>query len=96
MGESRWAGRVAHICLFRLELSAPCLASETWIYDGATDALGRHLRPERQRDGDGGKTFAYDSENRLTSMSSGSVTLAYDGDGNRVSKTAGASPQSTS
>ena len=35
----------------------------------------------------GGKTFAYDSENRLKSMNGGAVTLLYDGDGNRVAKT---------
>ncbi len=38
-----------------------------------------------------GKTFGYDSENHLVSMSNGSTsaTLIYDGDGNRVSKTVG-------
>src|SRR6185437_16695970 len=36
----------------------------------------------------GGKTFAYDSENRLKSMNGGAVTIVYDGDGNRVAKTA--------
>ena len=35
----------------------------------------------------GGKTFAYGSENRLTSMNDGAVTLQYDGFGNRVAKT---------
>ena len=35
----------------------------------------------------GGKTFIYDSENRLTSMNAGAVTIQYDGDGNRVAKT---------
>lgn len=35
----------------------------------------------------GAKTFTYDSENRLTSMNGGYVTLQYDGDGNRVSET---------
>jgi RHS repeat-associated protein len=37
----------------------------------------------------GGRTFAYDSENRLTSMNGGAVSVIYDGDGNRVVKTAG-------
>jgi hypothetical protein len=32
--------------------------------------------------------FAYDSENRLKSMNGGAVTSIYDGDGNRISKTA--------
>jgi RHS repeat-associated protein len=37
----------------------------------------------------GGKTFAYDFENRLKSMTAGSatVTIQYDADGNRVAKT---------
>jgi RHS repeat-associated protein len=35
----------------------------------------------------GGKSFTYDSGNHLKSMN-GAVTLAYDGDGNRVAKTA--------
>ena len=34
----------------------------------------------------GGKAFSYDSENHLTSMNGGAVTLIYDGDGNRVGK----------
>ena len=37
----------------------------------------------------GSRTFAYDFENRLKSMNGGAVTLVYDGDGNRVAKTAG-------
>jgi RHS repeat-associated protein len=35
----------------------------------------------------GGKTFAYDFENRLKSMNAGTVTIQYDADGNRASKT---------
>jgi len=35
----------------------------------------------------GGRTFAYDFENRLKSINSGAVTIQYDGDGNRVLKT---------
>jgi YD repeat-containing protein len=35
----------------------------------------------------GGKTFRYDSQNELVSMG-GTVSLVYDGDGNRVAKTA--------
>jgi RHS repeat-associated protein len=37
----------------------------------------------------GSRTFAYDFANRLKSMNGGAVTLVYDGDGNRVSKTVG-------
>jgi RHS repeat-associated protein len=36
----------------------------------------------------GGKVFAYDSENHLTSMNGSAVALLYDGDGNRVAETA--------
>jgi RHS repeat-associated protein len=37
----------------------------------------------------GGKSFAYDAENKLVSMNGGAVTIAYDGFGNRVAKTVG-------
>jgi RHS repeat-associated protein len=50
------------------------LASESYDQNGNVTATG-------------GKTFAYDSENRMVSMNSGAVTLVYDGDGNRVAKT---------
>jgi RHS repeat-associated protein len=36
----------------------------------------------------GGKTFSYDSQNELISANGGTVTVMYDGFGNRVSKTA--------
>jgi RHS repeat-associated protein len=35
----------------------------------------------------GGKTYAYDSENRLTSANGGAVSIVYDAFGNRVAKT---------
>ncbi len=37
----------------------------------------------------GGHTYGYDFENRLVSKDGGTVTLVFDGDGNRVAKTAG-------
>jgi RHS repeat-associated protein len=37
----------------------------------------------------GGNTYAYDSQNRLTSFNAGAATFVYDGDGNRVAKTSG-------
>jgi len=37
----------------------------------------------------GGTTFAYDFENRIKSLNDGAVTFLYDGDSNRVAKTAG-------
>lgn len=36
-----------------------------------------------------GNTYGFDFENRLTEMNGGAVGVVYDGDGNRVSKTAG-------
>lgn len=36
-----------------------------------------------------GNAYAYDFENRLTNLNSGTVTYVYDGDGNRVAKTVG-------
>jgi RHS repeat-associated protein len=38
--------------------------------------------------GANGDTYAYDFENHLTNFNGGSVTYVYDGDGNRVAKTA--------
>ncbi|MFN7939163.1 MAG: RHS repeat-associated core domain-containing protein, partial [Bryobacteraceae bacterium] len=37
----------------------------------------------------GGQTFGYDFLDRLTSYNGGAVTMVYDGDGNRIGKTAG-------
>ena len=39
--------------------------------------------------GANGKSYAYDSMDRMTGFNDGSVKMVYDGDGNRVAKTAG-------
>lgn len=52
------------------------LSTETYDSDGNTLTSG-------------GKTFAYDFENRVKSMNGSAVTIVYDGDGNRVAKTVG-------
>jgi RHS repeat-associated protein len=39
--------------------------------------------------GANGKSYAYDSMDRMTSFNNGSVKMVYDGDGNRVAKTVG-------
>ena len=39
--------------------------------------------------GASGKSYAYDSMDRMTSFNNGSVKMVYDGDGNRVAKTVG-------
>ena len=53
---------------------------DDWLSPETYDANGNTLTT-------GGKTFAYDSENHLTSMNGGAVTMIYDAFGNRVSKT---------
>jgi len=35
----------------------------------------------------GGNTYTYDSQNRLKSANGSTVTMQYDGDGNRIAKT---------
>jgi RHS repeat-associated protein len=69
--------------------SIPGIGTGTFTYDPddrlnteTYDANGNTLTS-------GGKTFAYDFENRLKSMTEGTVavTIQYDADGNRVAKT---------
>ncbi|HXB62439.1 MAG TPA: RHS repeat-associated core domain-containing protein [Acidobacteriaceae bacterium] len=67
----------------------PGIASGTFVYNiddllptESYDANGNTLSS-------GGRSFAYDSENRLKSMNGGTVALQYDGDGNRVAETTG-------
>jgi RHS repeat-associated protein len=52
------------------------LSSDTYDSNGSTIASG-------------GNNYSYDFENHLTSSNAGAVTIVYDGDGNRVAKTAG-------
>ena len=52
------------------------LASDTYDNNGNTTAAN-------------GNSYAYDFENRLTSLNGSSVRYVYDGDGNRVAKTVG-------
>jgi RHS repeat-associated protein len=65
------------------------LGAQSFSYD-ANDQLGSD-----DYDANGnttsadGHTYAYDFENRLKSKDGTAVTLVYDGDGNRVAKTAG-------
>lgn len=50
-----------------------------WLTSDAFDANGNTIT-------NGGTNYQYDVMNRLVNMNSGHVVLAYDGDGNRVSK----------
>ncbi|MFP5226056.1 MAG: RHS repeat-associated core domain-containing protein, partial [Acidobacteriota bacterium] len=54
------------------------IMAETYDLNGNTTATG-------------GKAFAFNSENQLISMNGSAVTMIYDGDGNRVAKTASGS-----
>jgi RHS repeat-associated protein len=55
---------------------------DDWLSPETYDANGNTLTT-------GGKTFTYDSENHLTSMNGGAVTMIYDAFGNRVAKKVG-------
>jgi len=61
---------------FTFDADDRILSSETYDNNGNTTVSGA-------------KTFTYNFENRLKSMNGGAVTLQYDGDGNRVTKTVG-------
>jgi YD repeat-containing protein len=59
-------------------------AQTTWDWVGTEPVGGNLLR-------DGNHTYAYDAENRITQVDSGSTaTYLYDALGNRVEKTVGA------
>src|SRR5262249_41839409 len=72
-----------------LTSSVPAIPAATYSYD-ANDRLGADTYDANgNTTASGGNTLAYDFENRLKSMNSGALTIVYDGDGNRVSKTVG-------
>jgi RHS repeat-associated protein len=66
-------------------------------FDGSNHITVNSAQPDaggnlQQIGGSNGQSFAYDAENRLITVSSGSSTIAsyaYDGDGRRVQETAG-------
>ena len=63
------------------------LAPVSGTYNADDQLAGETCDTNGNVTGTGGKSFTYDSENRLTSMNGGAVTIVYDGDGNRVAKT---------
>ena len=67
------------------------ISSLGFSYNADDQILGETYDSNGNTTATGGKTFAYDSENHLVSMNGGAVTLVYDGDGNRVVKTANSS-----
>lgn len=65
------------------------LTNRTYTYD-ANDRLTTDVYDANGNTaGSNGSAYAYDFEDHLTSINGGAVLIAYDGDGNRVSKTAG-------
>ncbi len=69
--------------------SIPGIGTGSFTYD-PDDRLSTEIYDENGNTlTSGGKTFAYDFENRLKSMTAGSVTVTiqYDADGNRVART---------
>ena len=70
---------------------APCTVPQLNLSATATNrlnALGYDAAGNTTSDGVGG-AYAYDGENRQTSVTPGSVTYTYDGDGKRVKKSNG-------
>jgi len=69
--------------------TVPGIANQTFTYD-ANDRLNTDTYDDNgNTTGSDGNTYDYDFENHLTEQNGGNVTIVYDGDGNRVSKTVG-------
>ena len=66
----------------------PGVTSATYTYDPDDRLAGDTYDANGNTIGSGGRTFAYNFEDRLKSIGT-TVTFVYDGDGNRVGKTAG-------
>ena len=65
------------------------ISGQSASYDNNDRVVGMSYDANGNTLGAGGTANAYDSQDRLTSFNNGAATLVYDGDGNRVSKTAG-------
>ena len=65
------------------------LAPQSFGYDANDRLTSDVYDPNGNTTQSGGQAYAYDSEHRIKSVGGGAVTLLYDGDGNRVQKTAG-------
>lgn len=65
------------------------LPSSTGTYNANDQLTTDNYDLNGNTTGSAGNTYNYDSENRLTSLGDGSASFVYDGDGNRVAKTAG-------
>jgi RHS repeat-associated protein len=67
------------------------IAAQTNTFDGNDRLVADTYDANGNTLASGGNAFAYDFEDRLTSYNAGAITYVYDGDGNRVSRTAAGS-----
>lgn len=67
----------------------PAVYSATSTYDANDRLVGDAYDANGNTRSSNGVTFTYDFEDRLTGVNGGAVRVVYDGDGNRVAKTAG-------
>jgi RHS repeat-associated protein len=65
------------------------LGPQSFSYDSNDELTTDSYDPNGNTTSSGGHSYAYDFENRLVSMDGSAVTVLYDGDGNRVAKSAG-------
>jgi RHS repeat-associated protein len=69
--------------------TVPGIVAQTFTYDN-NDRLNTDVYDDNGNTvGSDGNTYDYDFENHLTDQNGGNVSIVYDGDGNRVSKTVG-------
>jgi RHS repeat-associated protein len=74
--------------LFRASTLA-ALDAQSMSYDANDELTSDGYDPNGNTTTSGGHTYGYDFENRLVSKDGGAVTVLYNGDGDRVAKTAG-------
>jgi RHS repeat-associated protein len=67
----------------------PSQPSANYTYDANNRLLGDSYDAAGNTTASKGNSYQYDSENRLKSVNEGQLGIVYDGDGNRVSQTAG-------
>jgi RHS repeat-associated protein len=64
------------------------ISSGAWSFNADDEVSSESYDANGNVIASGGKSFVYDSENHLVSMNGGAVQILYDGDGNRVAKSA--------
>ena len=64
------------------------VSSGSWNFNADDELTSESYDANGNVIASGGNTFSYNSQNQLVSMNGGTVTIVYDGDGNRVAKSA--------